>query len=96
MPGIGVLAPSVKRARRRLVRMAAEHRRGEISMEAIQKSVAAWNGHASHGNTKGLRRRLLNGTVIRAGGRSVARGLGEQQSRQRALRLPQPEQPGEP
>ncbi len=76
-----LLSKSVKRARRRLARLAEAHRRGEIDMKGVSRSVAAWIAHAAHGNTEGLRRRVLGGVVFGAGGRPCGSGrLLEQQS----------------
>jgi len=75
-----LLSKSVKRARRRLERLAEAGRDGRIDMKTVSCSVAAWIAHAAHGDTKGLRRRLLGGVVFRAGGRPCASGrLLEQQ-----------------
>ncbi|MDZ4802138.1 MAG: reverse transcriptase/maturase family protein [Bryobacteraceae bacterium] len=69
-----LLPASVTRARRRLVRMAEEYERGEKSMDAVRRSVCAWIAHASHGNTTGLRRRLFQDAVFRAGGQQCGAG----------------------
>jgi len=97
-PGRRRLLPcAVKRARRRLERLAGECERGETDLEAVGRSVAAWVAHAAHGNTKGLRRRLLGGVAFRAGGRrGAARRVLEQQPEQRGVRLPQQQSPAEP
>jgi retron-type reverse transcriptase len=49
--------------------MAERYRQGQMGLADIQRSVAAWIAHAKHGNTNGLRRRVLNGVVFRASGR---------------------------
>ena len=64
-----LLPASVTRARRRLNDMAERYRQGQMGLADIQRSVAAWIAHAKHGNTNGLRRRVLNGVVFRASGR---------------------------
>ena len=69
-----LLSGSVMRARRRLRRLSEEYAAGEIGMEHVRRSVAAWISHAAHGNTKGLRRRLLQGAVFRANGRQSGSG----------------------
>ena len=75
-----LLPASVKRARRRLVRMAEEYERGATSMDKVRRSVCAWIAHAAHGNTEGLRRCLLEGAVFRASGQQCGAGrLVEQQ-----------------
>lgn len=91
-----LLPGGVKRARRRLARLSDGQAKGEVSREQLQASVRAWIAHASHGNTEGLRRRLLEAVVIRAGGHSSASGrVVEQQSRQRGLREPQQQRPAQ-
>ncbi|NWF83178.1 MAG: RNA-directed DNA polymerase [Bryobacteraceae bacterium] len=78
--GRRLLARSVKRARRRLQRLANAAQSGKIGMKSVSRSVAAWIAHASHGDTLGLRRCLLGSTAFRAGGRPCASGrLLEQQ-----------------
>lgn len=47
------------------------YERGEITLEAIEQSVAAWIGHAKHGNTYNLRRKTL--------GRLKLKGCGKQE-----------------
>lgn len=76
-----LLPQSVKRARRRLARLAAAYENGETDMDAVSRSISAWVAHAAHGDTKGLRRRVLGGVVFRARGRQCASGRRvEQQS----------------
>jgi retron-type reverse transcriptase len=76
-----LLPASVKRARRRLTRLARWYAEGRTTMEAVRRSVNAWIAHASHGDTEGLRRGLLADAVFRASGPSGgARGVVEQQS----------------
>lgn len=60
-----LLPASVTRARRRLVRLAERYGRGECAMEEVRTRVRAWIAHAAHGDTKGLRRRLLAGVVLK-------------------------------
>lgn len=75
-----LLPESVKRARRRMKRLAAEHQAGKIDMKAVSRSVSAWIAHAAHGDTVGLRRRVLAGVVFRARSQNSASGrLVEQQ-----------------
>jgi RNA-directed DNA polymerase len=69
-----LLPKSVKRARRRLQRLAEASRSGEIDMKTVSRSVAAWIAHAAHGDTGGLRRCVLGGAVFRAGGRPCGSG----------------------
>lgn len=90
-----LLPASVGRARRRLSAMARDYARGIVSMPEIRQRVTAWIGHARHGNTIGLRRRLLAGAVMRAGNQT-ARRVVDQQQEQRPLRFPQQQQPGKP
>ena len=59
-----LLPASVKRARRRLTRLADGYASGEVGMDAVGRSVAAWIAHAEHGNTRGLRRRLPGDVVF--------------------------------
>ncbi len=78
--GRGLLPVAVKRARKRLKRLAEEYRRGETGIDAVQRSVSAWIAHAAHGDTKGLRRRMFSGVVFRANGQQCGAGrLVEQQ-----------------
>ena len=69
-----LLPKSVKRARRRLQRLAQACRDGRVGVKAVSQTVAAWIAHAAHGDTRGLRRRLLGGVVFRAGGRPCGSG----------------------
>ncbi len=69
-----LLAKSVKRARRRLQRLADAHGNGQIDMKGVSRSVAAWIAHAAPGDTKGLRRRLFASVAFRAGGRPCDSG----------------------
>jgi retron-type reverse transcriptase len=52
------------RFQRRLKELAAAYRRGEVNLPEVRASVASWNGHLKHGDTWGLRRRLLRATVF--------------------------------
>ena len=79
--GRRMLSGAVKRARRRMARLAAAHQAGEIEINAVSRSVEAWVAHASHGDTAGLRRSVLGSAVFRARGRECGAGrLMEQQS----------------
>jgi len=69
-----LLSTSVKRARRRLQRLAEANQSGQIEMKTVSRSVAAWIAHAAHGDTSGLRRRLFGSVAFRAGGRPCASG----------------------
>lgn len=45
---------NVKRQRRKLKRLVAKSRRGEIPREKVDESYMAWRNHASKGNTHNL------------------------------------------
>ena len=62
-------ANAVKRARRRMTRLATCYAAGNVTLAEAGRSVRAWVAHAEHGNTYGLRRSILGGVVFRAGGR---------------------------
>ncbi len=51
--------------------LASAFQRGEVSLAEVRASVASWIGHLKHGDTWGLRRRLLWETVFT---RSAPRG----------------------
>ena len=51
-------------ARRRLQALARQCAAGEMDAERLTAAVQGWVAHASHGNTWGLRRRLLASIVI--------------------------------
>ena len=71
---------SVKRTRQRFVRLAADFGAGRIKMDRVKAAINAWQAHAAHGDSLGLRRRLLADAVFTKGadGRRSARGLVEQ------------------
>jgi len=62
-----LLRRSVTRAGRRLRRLAEAYADGLVSLAEVRQSVQAWIGHARHGDTWGLRRKLLGETVFRRG-----------------------------
>lgn len=64
-----LLASSVRRASRRLRRLAEAYRRGDAPMSEVRQSVGAWIAHAAHGDTQGLRRKMLGANPFRAAGR---------------------------
>ena len=37
---------------------------GEMGMEAIERSLYSWLGHAEYGNTYGLRSKMIEGFVL--------------------------------
>jgi retron-type reverse transcriptase len=74
-----LLPASVTRARRRLNGLAQEYSAGRIGLADVGRSLAAWIAHAEHGNTQGLRRRVLQGVVFRASGRPCGAGRLVQQ-----------------
>ncbi len=63
-----LLPDAVQRARRRMKRLAADYGNGRVDMKAVSQSVRAWIAHASHGDTVGLRRCVLNDAVFRVRG----------------------------
>jgi retron-type reverse transcriptase len=69
-----LLPNSVKRARRRLARLAEEYESGTVELDDVRRSVEAWIAHAKQGNTQGLRRLLLGCVVFRASGRRSGAG----------------------
>ncbi len=52
-------AENPRRARRRLATVARGHDCGRVSGDHVQRCVSAWVGHAMHGDSEGLRNRLL-------------------------------------
>jgi hypothetical protein len=62
------------RFQRRLRQLAAAYARGEVTLEEVRAPLASWIGHLRHGDTWGLRRRLLGAAGFRVD-RVQARGL---------------------
>jgi RNA-directed DNA polymerase len=58
-----LLGDSLRRAHKRLRRQRRALARGELTPEALRRSLASWIGHARHGNTYQLRALLLSGVV---------------------------------
>jgi retron-type reverse transcriptase len=56
---IRVRTENLRRARRRLRRMQAMYRRGEIGVEAVTQSMRSWIAHLEHGDTWRLRERVF-------------------------------------
>jgi RNA-directed DNA polymerase len=56
------------RFQRRLKELTSEAAAGTIRLEDVKASIASWIGHLKHGDTWGLRRRLLEAAVFRPGG----------------------------
>ena len=69
-----LLSKLVKRARRRLERLAKASQSGQVDMKTVSRSVAAWIAHAAHGDTRGLRRCLFGSVAFRSGGRPCGSG----------------------
>ncbi len=69
-----LLPKPVTRARRRLQELAERYHAGEAGMKEVCQSVTAWIAHASHGDTKGLRRTMLGAIPFRAAGRKEGAG----------------------
>lgn len=57
------------RFQRRLKKLTGQYENQEISLEEVRVSVASWIGHLKHGDTWGLRRKLLRQAVFRGPGR---------------------------
>ncbi len=55
------------RFQRQLKEWRQSYARGEIGLEDMHASLASWSDHLRHGDTLGLRRRLLGQTVLRRG-----------------------------
>jgi hypothetical protein len=55
------------RFQRRLKGLQAAHATGAIDVADVRAPLASWIGHLAHGDTWGLRRRLLAGFVLRRG-----------------------------
>lgn len=55
------------RFQRRLKELTEAYWRGEAELADVRASVASWLGHLKHGDTTGLRRKLLHGAVFRRG-----------------------------
>jgi len=56
---------NMKKARRRLERMARQYARGELDQQDVQRSLAGWLGYARFADTYNFRRRLLADFVLR-------------------------------
>jgi len=52
---------NMKKARRRLERMARQYARGELDQADVQRSLAGWLGYARFADTYNYRRRLFAG-----------------------------------
>lgn len=48
-------------SRRKLVRLARRYNAGELTLDRVRASIAAWIGHVKHANTWGLRKAVLGG-----------------------------------
>ena len=60
-----LLRKSAARARRRFRQLAEAFARGEVDLPEARQRVMAWLGHARHGDTWGLRRRVLGSLRLR-------------------------------
>jgi retron-type reverse transcriptase len=56
---IRVVNGNLRRARRRLRRLQASYRRGEIELTKVSQSVQSWIAHLAHGDTWRLRERVF-------------------------------------
>jgi RNA-directed DNA polymerase len=56
---------------RRLARSARACARGEASIKSVWDCYLGWEGHAAHGDTRGLRTAVLGGVVVRASRRTA-------------------------
>lgn len=54
-------------SRRKLVRLAQRFRDGEITLDRVRASVAAWIGHVKHADTWGLRKAVLGQLSFKCG-----------------------------
>jgi RNA-directed DNA polymerase len=52
------------RFQRRLRELAGAYHRGEVALEQVRPSIMNWIGHLKHGDTWGLRSRLMEDTVF--------------------------------
>ena len=59
-----VLRPAGLRFQRRLRELRLQYQAGEVGLEQVRQSVASWIGHLAHGDTMGLRRKLLGEVVF--------------------------------
>lgn len=55
---------SAKRMKRKLKVFQQKYKEGEMSMEAIERSLYSWLGHAEYGNTYHLRKKMLEEAVF--------------------------------
>ena len=62
-----LLRKSVRRAGRRLRELGGAFSDGNVGVPDVRQRVMAWLGHARHGDTWGLRRKLLGSIVFRRG-----------------------------
>ena len=60
-----LLRRSLKRAARRLRATAEAYADGELTLPDVRQRVMAWLGHVRHGDTWGLRRKLLSSLAFR-------------------------------
>ncbi len=51
-------------SRRKLVRLARRYGKGEVTLDCVRASIAAWIGHVKHADTWGLRKAVLEKIVI--------------------------------
>jgi len=58
---------SVRRMKRNVKAMAWEYRHGKIELASVRQRIRSWVGHASHADTKNLRRQVLGSVVFKRG-----------------------------
>jgi len=61
---IRVKPENLRRARRRLRRLQASYRYGEIDSATVRQSIRSWIAHLEHGDTWRLRERVFAGLVF--------------------------------
>lgn len=54
-----------KRMKRKLKNFKRAYANGNITQEAVKRSLVSYSGHLSHGHTYHLRKRLLSNLVLR-------------------------------
>jgi len=63
------------RFQRGLRRLTGAYARGEVGRDGVKASIASWIGHLKHGDTFGLRRKLLRSAVFRASNPEAVEGI---------------------
>jgi retron-type reverse transcriptase len=63
------------RFQRGLLRLTEAYARGVVGLDRVRASIASWIGHLKHGDTFGLRRKLLEGAIFKAPGSQAGEAI---------------------